>query len=240
MMARDEEHLPTQKEERSDVDSFLRKVATAPVNKVPGKRGRLLFAMDATASRQPSWDQAAQIQGDMFLETDKLGGLEVQLCLFRGFGEFKVSPWVTEASRLLTLMTSIHCLAGETQIRKVLSHALNESRKQAVNAVVYVGDCVEEDVDLLGARAGELGLLGVPVFIFHEGHNDVAAFAFKQIAKLTKGAYCRFDHSSSRTLKELLSAVAVYAAGGRIALENLAKERGGEFLKIAHQVKGRK
>jgi hypothetical protein len=102
-----------------------------------------------------------------------------------------------------------------------------------------VGDCVEEDVDLLGARAGELGLLGVPAFMFHEGNNEVGAFGFKQIAKLTNGAYCRFDHSSARTLKDLLSAVAVYAAGGRRALENLAKEKGGEALRLVHQVGGR-
>jgi hypothetical protein len=235
----DEAKLPKGKSSDSDIQAFLNKVAAAPVRPQAGERGRLLFAMDATASRQPTWDQAAQIQGEMFKATDTLGGLEIQLCLFRGFGEFKVSPWVSESARLLKLMTSISCLAGETQIRKVLSHAINETKKRPVNALVYVGDCVEEDVDLLGARAGELGLLGVPAFMFHEGHNEVGAFGFKQIAKLTNGAYCRFDHSSARTLKDLLSAVAVYAAGGRRALENLAKEKGGEALRLAHQVGGR-
>ena len=237
-MTKDDPLIPAEKKTPNDVEAFLQRVATAPARKAPGKRGRLLFAMDATASRQPTWDHAAQIQGEMFQATDKLGGLEVQLCLYRGFGEFKTSPWVSEAARLMRLMTSISCLAGETQIRKVLSHAINETRKRHVDALVFVGDCVEEDVDLLGARAGELGLLGVPAFIFHEGSNDVAEFAFKQIAKLTKGAYCRFDQGSARILQELLSAVAVYAAGGRMALENLAKERGGDVLRLAHQVRG--
>ena len=93
-------------------------------------------------------------------------------------------------------------------------------------------------MDRLGALAGELGLLGVPTFMFHEGADPIAQFGFKQIARLTNGAYCRFDANSAHVLKDLLSAVAVYAAGGRPALENLARKRGGEVLKIAHQVKG--
>jgi len=75
--------------------------------------------------------------------------------------------------------------------------------------------------------------------MFHEGGDPIAAFAFKQVAKLTNGAYCQFDSNSAQVLKDLLSAVAVYAAGGRLALENLARKRGGEVLKIVHQVKDR-
>ena len=191
---------------------------------------------DATASRQPAWDHAAQIQGEMFIETAALGGLEIQLAFFRGFGEFKVSPWLSEAPELLRRMTSVFCMAGETQIQKVLKHTLNETKKKKVNALVYVGDCLEEDVDKLGTIAGELGILGVPAFMFHEGDDPVAGFGFKQIASLTGGAYCNFDASSARVLKELLSAVAVYVAGGRLALEDLAKRRGGAVLQIAHQV----
>jgi hypothetical protein len=174
----------------------------------------------------------------MFSATTDLGGLEIQFGYYRGFGEFKVSPWLTESASLLRLMTSTYCLAGETQIRKVLRHTINETKKKRVNALVFVGDCLEEDVDKLGALAGELGLLGVPAFMFHEGHDPIAGFAFKQIAHLTNGAYCRFNASSARILRELLSAVAVFAAGGRPALDDLAKQRGGETLRIAHQVKG--
>ncbi len=230
--------LPTNQSSTAEVDAFLRKVAATPTNTAPGGRGRLIFALDATASRQPAWDRAAQIQGEMFSETANLGGLEMQLAFYRGFGEFKVSPWVATPKDILRMMTSVFCLAGETQIRKVLRHAINETKKQKVNAVVFVGDCLEEDVDRLGALAGELGLLGVPTFMFHEGADPIAQFGFKQIARLTNGAYCRFDANSAHVLKDLLSAVAVYAAGGRPALENLARKRGGEVLKIAHQVKG--
>ncbi len=213
-------------------------MAATPTTRTAGQRGRLIFALDATASRQPTWDRAAQIQAEMFTETANLGGLEIQLAFYRGFGEFKVSPWLSQTGELLRMMSSVYCMAGETQIRKVLSHAVNETKQKRVNALVFVGDCVEEDIDRLGTLAGELGLLGVPAFMFHEGIEPVAEYAFKEIARLTNGACCRFDASSPNVLKELLSAVAVYAAGGRIALEDYAKKRGGEVLRIAHQVKG--
>ncbi len=202
------------------------------------RRGRLIFALDATASREPTWDTACQLQGEMFQETANLGGLDIQLAYYRGFGEFKASPWAPEPEGLLRQMTGVYCLAGETLIRKVLQHAVDETKRESVDALVFVGDCVEEDVDRLGAIAGELGLLGVPVFLFQDGNDRIAEFAFKQIAKLTNGAHCRLDAFSAQTLRELLRAVAVYAAGGRRALENLAEKEGGAILQIAHQVKG--
>ncbi|MEQ8228641.1 MAG: VWA domain-containing protein [Rhodospirillales bacterium] len=232
-------NLPHKTTDRGEIDAFLEKVARTPAQPRTDGRGRLMFGMDATASRQPSWDRAARLQGEMFLITRDLGGLDVQLAFFRGFGEFKVSQWTDDAGELTRLMTGVGCLAGETQIGKLLKHAVNETRKRRVNALVYVGDSFEEDVDALGKTAGELGLLGVPVFMFHEGQDPIARFGFEQVAKLSGGAYCAFDASSADTLKELLAAVAVYAAGGRKALEDHAKGRGGEVLAIAHQVKGR-
>jgi hypothetical protein len=235
----DDDKVPTKKRSTGDVEGFLEKLARTPNVNAAGGRGRLIFALDATASRQPTWDQAAQIQGEMFVQTAALGGLEIQLCCYRGFGEFKVSPWLTRSADLLRMMTSVFCRAGQTQIRKVLKHAINETKVRRVAALVFVGDCIEEDIDKLGSLAGELGVLGVPAFMFHEGNDPLAEFAFKEIAHLTHGAYCRFDPGAAGTLKDLLSAVAVFAAGGRRALEDLAGRRGGEVRRIAHQVKGR-
>src|SRR5512134_562381 len=206
---------------KSEVDAFLRKLAITPA-RAQAARGRLLFALDATASRQPTWDRAARIQGDMFLAASACGGLMIQLCFYRGFGEFKVSPWTSNAADLVRMMTSVACRAGETQIRKVLQHAVNEAEKERVGALVFVGDCVEEDVDLLALNSGQLGILGVPAFVFHEGSDVRAAFAFTEIARLSKGAYCRFDSGSADALRDLLCSVAVYAAGGQTELDRLA------------------
>ncbi len=223
----------------ADVSAFLRQVATAPqrANK-PGEHGRLIFAMDATASRQPSWDRAATIQGQMFHETAALGGLDIQLVFYRGFGEFKVSRWTDDEADLQTWMTSVQCRAGETQLSKILSHTANETTRKHVNALVFVGDSCEEDIDRIGVKAGELGLKGVPAFMFQEGSDGVAGFAFREVARLTRGAYCHFDSTSAAALRDLLAAVAVYAAGGRRALEDLAARHGGAVLQIANQMKG--
>ena len=222
---------------RAEVDAFLRKVSATSAVKPSGRRGRLIFAMDATASREPTWDRACHIQGQMFETTASLGGLKIQLCYYRGYGEFKASPWLTDSKELLQRMTGVFCLGGLTQIEKVLRHALNETKDKKVDAVVFVGDVMEEDVDRLAHLAGELGLHGVPVFLFQEGVDPVAERAFRQIARLTDGAFCAFDSSSADQLRDLLSAVAVYAAGGRRALEDFGKSRGGVVPRLVHQVK---
>jgi hypothetical protein len=215
------EARPVQAPRSSDaeVDAFLAHLnRLAPVS--ADGRGRLIFAMDATMSRQPTWDLALGLQADMFRAVKEVGGLDVQLVYFRGFGETRASKWVSDPEALAKLMTRVSCQGGYTQIRKVLTHARHESERSKVNAVVYVGDCMEEDIDALSQRAGALGLLGVPIFLFQEGREPKAELAFKEIARLTRGAYSHFDAGSARQLRELLAAVAVYATGGRKALRD--------------------
>ena len=133
-------------------------------------------------------------------------------------------------------MTGVHCLGGTTQIGKVLGHAVIEARRSKVDALVFVGDCMEEDVDRLCRIAGELGLLGTPAFLFQEGQEPIASKAFAQIARLSGGAHCRFDTGSARQLRDLLSAVAVYAAGGRRALQDFSKNRGEVVRRLTRQL----
>lgn len=221
---------------RRDVDAFLGRVRAMAPAAATGKPGRLIFAMDATASREPSWDRACHLQAEMFRETDGLGGLEIQLAYYRGFGEFRASGWMSDSARLLREMTGVRCLGGQTQIEKLLRHAARETRAETVRALVFVGDAFEEDIDAVCHAAGELGMLGVPVFCFHEGGDPLARRGLEQVARLSKGAYCPFDASSARQLRELLGAVAVYAAGGRRALENYSRRKGGEALRLTHRI----
>ena len=215
---------------RGDIEAFLaRAKAMAPTT--GGARGRLIFALDATMSRQPTWDRACHIQADMFAEADAVGGLDMQLVYFRGFGECRASKWISDGGRLGEMMTRIDCRAGRTQIAKVLARALDETRRQPVQALVYVGDAMEENVDLLGERAGQLGLLKVPVFIFQERRDPAATRAFAEIARLSGGAHLTLDGAAGAELARLLKAVAVYAAGGRKALaDRSAKGDGGARL----------
>jgi hypothetical protein len=234
-MAGKDKDLP-QKSGKAAIDAFVERVRSAPVIKPAGERGRLIFGMDATASREPTWDRACQIQAEMFSTTAALGGLDIQLCYYRGFGEFEASPWLSSADTLLERMTSVTCRGGQTQIEKILQQALAETRQQKVQALVFVGDCMEEDGDRLCHLAGQLGVLGVPVFLFHEGAEPGAARTFKEIARLTRGAYCAFDASSAAQLRELLNAVAVYAAGGQKALRDFSRQRGELLQQLTRQL----
>jgi hypothetical protein len=202
---------------RSEIDAFLKTASNlAPVT--GEARGRLVFALDATMSRQPTWDLACSLQSEMFDATQSVGGLSVQLVYFRGFRECRSSRWVADTAALRDLMVKIDCRGGQTQIAKVLSHTRREAERKPLAALVYVGDAMEENVDHLCKLAGELGLLGVKAFMFHEGNDGTARQAFKEIARLTGGVYLPFDARSSAELKALLSAVATYAAGGLKAL----------------------
>ena len=230
-----DDNLP-QTSSRSEIDAFISKVRSTPVAKSDGDRGRLIFAMDATASREASWDQACQIQGEMFSATAALGGLDIQLCYYRGFGEFEASAWMSSSDELLRRMTSVSCRGGLTQIEKILQQTIRQTKQRKVHALVFVGDCMEENVDRLCQLAGELGILGVPVFMFHEGSDPVAQRAFKQIAELSRGAYCPFDANSAAQLRDLLSAVAVYAAGGQKALKDFSENRSGVVRLLTRQL----
>jgi len=202
-----------------------------------GGRGRLIFALDATMSRQPTWDTACKLQSEMFLEAQSIGGLDVQLVYFRGMAECQSSRWVSEPKALAALMEKIDCRGGHTQIRKVLAHARRETEIAKVQALVYVGDAMEENIDDLCARAGELGLLSVPGFVFQEGHDPVAEQAFREIARLSRGAYCRFNAGAAHELRELLRAVAAYAAGGMKALADLSARRNQGAIRLLEQMK---
>ncbi|MBE2295067.1 MAG: VWA domain-containing protein [Phycisphaerales bacterium] len=217
-----------------EVTQFLRKVAHTPA--ATSARGRLVFAMDATASRQPTWDRTCQWQGDMFEAAATVGGLAVQLLWYRGYGEFQAEPWLTASSELQRRMSSVQCRGGLTQISRVLEHTVRETKQHRVNALVLVADFLEETIDPLCHQAGQLGVLGVPAFVFQEGNDPDAARGFREIARLTRGAYCAFDGNSARQLRELLAAVAVYATGGRPALEQFSQRHGGLIQQLTRQL----
>lgn len=217
------------------IDRFIDQASKTPV--ASGQSGRLIFALDATASRQPTWDTACQLQSELFLATRSLGGLAIQLCYYRGFKEFHASPWVNNTDRLLHEMNRVSCLGGHTQIGRVLKHALRETRSEAVKAVILVVDCCEEAADDLCQLAGELGLLRTPVFVFQEGNDAQAKRTFQQIAQLSGGAYTPFDPNSPAVLKELLAAVAVFASGGKKALDDFSATRSREVKRLTRQLK---
>jgi hypothetical protein len=170
----------------------------------------------------------------MFREDTAVGGLELQLVYYRGLGECRASKWIANSEQLAKTMSQIMCNAGQTQIEKILTHAQKETKLLRVSALVFVGDAVEEIPDTLAHEANALGRLGLPAFMFQEGRDPDAEHVFRNIASLSKGAYCRFNSGAARELAELLRAVAVYAAGG---LPALAARRDAGAVKLLGQLR---
>jgi hypothetical protein len=221
---------------RAEIDTFLNRVKSLGPTFSTGERGRLVFALDATMSRQPTWDTACRLQADMFREAAAAGGLDIQLVYYRGLAECKASPWIAEPARLGTLMSRIDCRGGHTQIAKVLAHVRRENDGTKVGALVFVGDAMEESLDDLCTGAGELGLRSVPAFMFQEGYDPVCEQAFREIARLTHGAYCRFAPGAAHELAELLRAAAAYAAGGMKALTALKQQNSAGAVRLLEQL----
>lgn len=209
-------YLPTLRSKQ--IASFL--------EKAPAARQRLTFALDATASRQPTWDHACQLQGEMFTEAAKISALEIQLVYYRGL-EFRHSGWTANARELANQMSRIMCLTGETQIARVLAHIRQEHRLTPVSAAIFIGDAVEEEPGAFFDTAARLP----PVFLFQEGSDLAVETVFRELARLTHGAaYAKFDSSAARELADLLRAAAAFAAGGRTALADLRTDSARKLL----------
>jgi hypothetical protein len=221
---RREDGPPRARSPLRDIEAFVSMArAVAPRSEAASgegsKRGRLVFALDATMSRQPTWDVACDLQAELFRAADQAGGLAVQLAYFRGQGEARASKWVEDSEALRRMMVRIACHGGLTQIGKVLDHVAAEAARSPVAAMAFVGDAMEEDIDRLCDKAGRLAMRGTRAFMFLEGRDPAAERAFREIARLTRGAMLPFDRTAADELRALLGAVATFAAGGRAALE---------------------
>jgi hypothetical protein len=194
--------------------------------------GRMLFALDATASRRAAWNVASKLQVDMFRQAG--AGLSVSLAYFRGFDEFKATGWVTSGEALVRPMLKLEVMTGITQIRKVLRHALRQHAQNPIAALTYVGDACEENPDELAGLASEAGALKLPIFMFLEGEpgmkvNSMASLLglnnvedlFRTIAERSGGAFFWFGIESPQAVAqfaETLNAVAKLAVGDADAI----------------------
>jgi hypothetical protein len=187
-------------------------------------RGRMLFALDATGSRAETWAIACKVQAEMFREAAPIEKLDVQLVYYRGLDECRASKWVSSGEQLARLMDKIDCRCGGTQIGRVLAHALRETEKAPVQALVFIGDAMEEEIEELAAMAGELGARDLPIFIYQEGRDTAVRRAFRLLALKSGGQYFEFNPETLRAVEQLseqLGAVARLAVGDTEALERL-------------------
>lgn len=219
---------PAEQARAGELQSFLARAKN--LQRFGASRPRLLFAIDATASRQPTWDLACELQAAMFEAGAKVGDLSIQLAYYRGLGELHLSDWQSDARALAQQMSEVHCAAGRTQIARLLRAVLGQQSSASARALVFIGDAVEENADVLKELAGQCRLHTLPLFIFQEGDDPGTAACFKAMARISGGAWESFDQASARRLGELLGAVARYAAGGRAALEHHGSQADRQLL----------
>src|SRR5262249_55098138 len=139
----------------AQLDAFLAEIKQRNPAKIAAQ-GRLIFALDATHSRQSTWDTACELQAEMFRAVAATGGLHMQLVYYRGLGECRASRWMSNSGHLAKIMSQVMCRAGETQIEKILTHAAKETKLLRVNALVFVGDALEENLDTVLSAASAL------------------------------------------------------------------------------------
>ena len=185
-------------------------------SRVNPRCGRVTLAIDATATRQETWDAASHLQAQMFQTIATIGALEVELVYYRGYGECVASGWKSDAQSLAAVMTGVVCASGHTQIAKVLRHAVREHAHEPINALIIVSDACEEDPAELYVAARELN--GVKVFLFQEGSDEEVGKIYAEIARITGGAIAKFDSNAAQRLADLLAAVSAWATGGIRAL----------------------
>lgn len=190
---------------------------------------RLLFTLDATASREGAWNVARKITHSMFEQLP--GELEVSLGWHGGGSLQEITPFSTQSRGFLDKLNSVNCSAGRTALNDLLQECTQIPR---LRALVYIGDCFEENEENAYAIAEQLRIKGIKLFIFHDrsseryGYNvDDAKRIFANLIDICGGCLLDFNESSANKSKELLDAIAVYAAGGTKLLEQKRKQLPG-------------
>ena len=197
--------------------------AEPPQDAGSANRPRLVFAVDATASREPAWTAARQV-------TDALvkalpGELDVALAVHGGSRVHTFTAFTANPATLRDRAAGIACEAGTTRLLPILAASL---RQQAVRVVIYVGDVFEESVVEARRLADLMGHQGTKLIVLHDTADPSArrdVEVFWDFAKRTGGCVLPFDASAPGRLRDLLSAVAVYAVGG----EKLLRQRRHEL-----------
>jgi hypothetical protein len=176
---------------------------------------RLVFGVDATASREHAWTIARDVQAKMFIEAANNDvNLNLQLVYYGG-STCRASKWKSHGEELARLMATVECSAGMTQIERVLRHALREHEQAPIQGLTFIGDAMEEELDILAGLADKLGAAGVPLHMFLEGNDAVARNAFRLLALRTGGTFSQFNAAKSETVQRLsaqLNTIALAAA----------------------------
>ena len=213
----------TQTSKGLDLTKFISKARA--IKRIAGAQTHIIFSLDATASRAPTWQQAQSLHKALFDAASETSELSLQLCYFRGIATFHASPWVATANSLRHELSELHCEGGVTQLQRLLEHCLaQQPNSSSLKAIIFVGDAVEEDATLLNDLSVKCRLAKRPLYIFQEGSDAAASVTFASMAALSGGVHFTLGDGSADQLRRLLESVIRLATGGRKALESSAHE----------------
>lgn len=191
------------------------------------KEARIVFAVDATMSRQTFWTEAKTLQEEMFFQIQRCGSrVSTQLASYSGDTynrDIDVSPWYSEPGKLCDRMDEVRCVAGGTQIAKVFEHAVRECTAHKVDALILVVDsCEEAEHDLL-PLAYEVGKRNIQFFLFDDKQRTTCRQGetervFKSIVDAAQGYYAPFDDTSPDVIRDYLRTVTAAATRNKRAM----------------------
>ena len=189
-----------------------RRVSLAQASAAPARLPRLVFALDATASRERAWAAARQVTDSLFGAAP--GGIEVALAVHGGGRMTAFGGFHRDVGALRDEAAGISCEPGPTRMLDIVRESL---RRPGVRAMVYIGDCFEEDESAALALAGSLRLRGTKLVVLQDESSGTtsALRVFRAMAGRTGGIVLPFDAGSLDPLRDALGAVASYVAGGR-------------------------
>ena len=195
----------------------------------PRGRPRMVFAFDATASREAAWDAARQTTDAIFRALP--GQLDVALAVHGGDRLHTFTAFLPDPAALRDKAASIRCEAGQTCLVDVLDRTRGSAD---VRVCLYIGDVFEEDEGAAYAAADALRLRGCRVIVLQDGDDPRSARVFGEIARRTQGALLPFDADAIGKIRELLEAVSVLAVGGVRLLETKKRTLPGATLLLGY------
>ncbi len=222
--------------QRQLMNDALARFGIAESRSAPARlRGRLLFGLDLTGSRERTLAEARLATASMFEAIAAIGNIEVKLAWYRGVHECKVGRWHDDPEIVSRSMKELSCVGGDTQIAKLLRVALAEPEE--ISGMVFIGDDCEEKTDVLFDLARKLGRKSVPLFIFHEcigkcEYTQRAKPSFRKMAKLSGGAYMEFKPDSGTVLREALTSLAAFSVAGPEGMRQIPTPKTPEALQL--------
>jgi len=202
-------------------------------NQVLPDNPRVILAL-ANHGRSPGWDRAKALQRQMF-DAAVGSGLEMKFAFYgpddaAGVRRCRITTrWINDPDDMAGLMDRAECNCGcYVYIRDALGQAVKENEDRPMHAVIFVGDAFHDDPDGLDEAvisANRLRRAGTRLFLLQQGDDPITARRLQYLAKVSGGAYFRFDpRTQEQQFSEICEAISAYATGGEEAVKATGRQ----------------